>query len=208
MEIKTLQVLFVIQLVILGLQSLIYFGVEILEGKPHDVRRNIDRSIPFVPEWVFIYNLWFPLITVFPLVLYAADASLYLKYQSAVFCDIVFSALCYVLYPTSFVRPRTPETVAGRVMKLVYKGSFRGLNCAPSMHCSLCYLILALSLTCTGMAIGLRVILVAVALLIVCSTLFTKQHVVVDAVTAIPVAAVSLLFGWHFPAGFLTQWLL
>ena len=126
------------ELLILGLQTLLYFGAEAFEGKPHNVAKKIDGHIPFVPAFVYIYVLWFPLILLFPLALFQADPMAYARYQTAIVADIALSLLCYLVYPTSFVRPEAPDTLSGRAMKLVFRGSYKGLNCAPSMHCSMC----------------------------------------------------------------------
>lgn len=130
------------EILILGLQTLLYFGVEAFEGKPHNVAKKIDGHIPFVPAFVYIYVLWFPLILLFPLALFQADPMAYARYQTAIVLDIALSLFCYLVYPTSFARPEAPNTVSGRAMKLVFRGSYKGLNCAPSMHCSMCYLVL------------------------------------------------------------------
>ena len=130
------------EILLLGLQTLLYFGVEAFEGKPHNVAKKIDGHIPFVPAFVYIYVLWFPLILLFPLALFRANPMAYARYQTAILLDIALSLVCYLVYPTSFARPEAPDTVSGRAMKLVFRGSYKGLNCAPSMHCSMCYLVL------------------------------------------------------------------
>ena len=49
----------------------------------------------------------FPLILLFPLALFQADPMAYARYQTAIVADIALSLLCYLVYPTSFVRPRS-----------------------------------------------------------------------------------------------------
>ena len=94
------------QAILLGGQCLLYFGVEALEGPPHNVDRGIDRRIPFAPVWVYIYVLWFPLIALFPLALYFASPLHYGRYMTAMAADIVLSLICYLAYPTTFRRLR------------------------------------------------------------------------------------------------------
>ena len=196
------------EILILGLQTLLYFGVEAFEGKPHNVAKKIDGHIPFVPAFVYIYVLWFPLILLFPLALFQADPMAYARYQTAIVLDIALSLLCYLVYPTSFARPEAPNTVSGRAMKLVFRGSYKGLNCAPSMHCSMCYLVLHFVGATPGLPPAVAAIAVPVALGIVISTLFTKQHVLIDALTALPLAAVCILIGNRLPFTALLHWIL
>ena len=196
------------EILILGLQTLLYFGVEAFEGKPHNVAKKIDGHIPFVPAFVYIYVLWFPLILLFPLALFQADPMAYARYQTAIILDIALSLLCYLVYPTSFARPEAPNTVSGRAMKLVFRGSYKGLNCAPSMHCSMCYLVLHFVGSTSGLPLAVTAIAAPIALGIVISTLFTKQHVVIDALSAIPLAAVCILIGNRLPLTALLHWIL
>ena len=196
------------EILLLGLQTLLYFGVEAFEGKPHNVAKKIDGHIPFVPAFVYIYVLWFPLIFLFPLALFRANPMAYARYQTAILLDIALSLVCYLVYPTSFVRPEAPDTVSGRAMKLVFRGSYKGLNCAPSMHCSMCYLVLHFVGATPGLPFAVAAIAVPVALGIVISTLFTKQHVVIDALTALPLAAVCILIGNRLPFTALLHWIL
>ena len=196
------------EILILGLQTLLYFGVEAFEGKPHNVAKKIDGHIPFVPAFVYIYVLWFPLILLFPLALFQANPMAYARYQTAILLDIALSLVCYLVYPTSFARPEAPDTVSGRAMKLVFRGSYKGLNCAPSMHCSMCYLVLHFVGATPGLPPAVAAIAVPVALGIVISTLFTKQHVLIDALTALPLAAVCILIGNRLPFTALLHWIL
>jgi hypothetical protein len=196
------------EILLLGLQTLLYFGVEAFEGKPHNVAKKIDGHIPFVPAFVYIYVLWFPLILLFPLALFRANPMAYARYQTAILLDIALSLVCYLVYPTSFARPEAPDTVSGRAMKLVFRGSYKGLNCAPSMHCSMCYLVFHFVGATPGLPPAVAAIAVPVALGIVISTLFTKQHVLIDALTALPLAAVCILIGNRLPFTALLHWIL
>ncbi|MBQ7536470.1 MAG: phosphatase PAP2 family protein [Stomatobaculum sp.] len=195
------------QAIFLGFQSLIYFGVEKFEGPPHDIYRNIDHRIPFQPAWVFIYILWFPLIFLFPVAAYFADTAVYARYLGAAAADIVISTVIYLLYPTSFERPVPPDTFPGRLMKIVYSGSYKGVNCMPSMHCSMCYLVIVAAAICPALGTGPRFLSILTAVLIVISTMTTKQHAFLDMASAIPVAAVSWVLGGLLPMQGLLNWL-
>ena len=107
----------------------------------------------------------------------------------------VLSVVCYLVYPTSFQRPVPPDGFWGNFIKLVYHGSYRGLNCAPSLHCSSCFLVICVSFTCAGMSLWVRVFTVSIAIMIVLSTLTTKQHTLIDVLTAVPLFLISRILG-------------
>lgn len=179
-------------------QALIYFGSEKVQSSPHDVRREFDQRIPFAPEWVYVYVLWFPLIAVFPLALFMYDQELYLVYLASILADIIFSVAIYLYYPTTFQRPQPPDTISGRALRLVYQCSYKGLNCMPSMHCSQCFIILTMAFFCSLMPIWMRLLFAAVSMGIVYATMAIKQHVVLDVLTALPTAFISMSMGFVF----------
>lgn len=191
----------IIEAVILVGQIILYFGCEVFQHNFHNVERPIDKKIPLVPWTVTIYSLWFPMIAVYPIVLYFFSREIYLIYQIAIVLSNVISTIVYVAYPTTFDRPMPPDTVGGRLLKFVYKASFKGINCAPSLHCIHCYITITTAVMCAGMTIGLRILFMAIAAGIIISTQLTKQHVIIDAITALPFAAfnviIALVVTWN-----------
>lgn len=188
-------------------QIILYFGCECFQHRMHNVLRPIDAKVPFVEASVLVYVLWFPLIVLLPLGLYACEPMAYAVYYPAMALEVLVSVACYLIYPTTFERPVPSDTWAGRLMKRVYQGSFRGVNCAPSLHCSSCYLAILAALTCPGMLLLVRILVIVVSLGIVASTMTTKQHAVIDAVTALPVALACWLIGRALPAVWLLNWI-
>lgn len=198
--------LIIIQAALLVFQIITYFGCERFQTRMHNVLSKFDQHIPFLPFTVIPYSTWFPLIAVFPITLFYGDASLYSIYMTAMFFDIVLSVIIYLIYPTTFERPTPPDTIMGKLMKAIYKGSYKGVNCAPSLHCSSCFMTIYFAIACSGMPMVLRAIYVVVAILIILSTMTTKQHAIIDVITALPMAVVSILIGMALPAEFLLSY--
>lgn len=189
------------QCVLLAFQIILYFGCECFQKDFHDVSSPIDDRIPFL-EWTsVIYSLWFPLITVFPILLFYQNRDAYVFHITAMILEIVLSVICYLSYPTTFSRPKPSDRLRGRFMSLIFKGSYRGVNCAPSLHCSSCYLIILTALTAMhGAAVFISAI---VAILIVISTMTTKQHNDTDVLTAAPMFLLCALIAKLAPFGFI-----
>ena len=187
--------LVLVQVILLFSQTLLYFGCEFFQSRIHDVKRPIDDKIPFLPWTVLTYCFWFPLIVFYPLVVFQTDPYSYCGYQMTMVMEIVLSVVCYLIYPTSFQRPVPPDGFWGNFMKFIYRGSYRGLNCAPSLHCSSCFLVICVSFTCEGMSLWIRMFTVLIAVMIVLSTLTTKQHTLIDVLTAVPLFLISRIFG-------------
>lgn len=197
---NTLAKLTIIQAVILVIQIILYFGSERFQQVFHNPQRRLDQRIPRIPAFVYPYVLWFPLIVIFPIGLYYFSPGNWVALQIAwIFC-VVVSVVAYLAYPTTFQREKLGHGRTERVLALVYKTSYRGVNCAPSLHCSTSMMIAFVAVVTNQMPWWLRVISVLVSLAIILATQFTKQHVLLDLLTAIPVAVVSLSIG--FPLAF------
>ncbi len=190
-----LKKLVLVQGILLSFQTLLYFGCEFFQSKIHDVKRPVDDKIPFLPWTVLPYCFWFPLIVFYPLIVFQTDSYSYCSYLMTMVTEIVLSVSCYLIYPTSFQRPVPPDGFWGNFMKFIYHSSYRGLNCAPSLHCSSCFLVICVSFTCVGMNLWIRVFTVSIAVMIVLSTLTTKQHTLIDVLTAVPLFLISRILG-------------
>lgn len=172
----------------------LYFGSQYLEGEPHTVGGALDRRIPFRPGWIYIYCSWFVLLFGVPLLLFIVSPELCIKYILAHSIDQLLSNAIYLIYPTTFERPEPPKAgLTGFVMRAVYGANHRFLNCAPSVHCSVSFLFAFAALAAPMLPLWLRLLIVVWSLAIVLSTMFVKQHMVIDAVTALPTAVVCWL---------------
>ena len=182
----------IFQIILLCVQTGLYFGIQKFEGPAHDVSCKLDKRIPYWPYSVFIYVLWFPLIAIFPLCVYWHDQIIYWVYISAISTDILISIIVYVIYPSSFERPDPPNGLIGIVMNIVYKCDYKGKNCMPSMHCSMCFIIIFVSYMCWEYNILLYSGFITLSILIVLSTVLTKQHVIIDVITGLLAAILSM----------------
>lgn len=160
------------------------------------MQRAIDRRIPVLPQAIFAYILWYPLIAVYPLYIYTLSKEDYRIYMAAIIADIIISIIIYYIYPSSFERPEAPkEGLSGKVFRLIRFGNYRGLNCMPSMHCSMCFIVMLSAVSCGIIAVSMKLLLCILCCMIIFSTIFTKQHVILDLAAAIPLAAVCFLIG-------------
>lgn len=186
------------QVLLLAVQGVLYTGVQYFQHEYHNMERPIDRRIPLVRQAILVYILWYPLIAIYPLYLYSCSQIAYIQYMFAIAVDIVFSIMIYAIYPTSFKRPPVPAGgLSGRIFKLIRFGNYKGLNCTPSMHCSMCFIII-LSILSLQAEIGIKAFICVVSCMIIISTVLTKQHVAIDIAAAIPVSLICFLMGKVF----------
>lgn len=173
------------QICLLIFQCIMYFGCEIFQHHLHDVKCKYDDYIPFIPISGLVYCLWFPLIFLFPIILGLYDYDMYRNYLVIMILEIIISVIIYLIYPTTFKRPDCDNNASGILMQIIYKGSFKGVNCAPSLHCSSCYLVIYSSIFALNLPMIIKLVAIIISISIIISTLTTKQHTIIDVVSAI-----------------------
>lgn len=190
----------IFQTVLLMFQGLLYLGVQKFEGPAHDVKCRLDDRIPFWQPGVFVYVLWYPLIAVFPLFLFDGNRELYVLYILSIIVDIVISSIVYLAYPTSFQRPEPSKKGAGKLVSILHVCNYKGKNCMPSMHCSMCFIIAFFSALCVSEQVLLYGGFFLLSMAIIASTVLTKQHVIIDVITGLLAAVLSVsIAAWIQP---------
>ncbi len=169
----------------------LWAGIYFLIGRIIDPTRvrflssALESGIPLVPSYSFLYILLYP---IFLLPFFAVKDRT--SYQRLVAADLLMFAVCsifFVAYPVAYDRPPLPpppHDIGTWTLGLIW-GNDPAWNCLPSEHCTAA-MIAALATWEADRRRGLFAM--AAALLIGVSTLFTKQHYLVDVVAGYSVA--------------------
>ena len=162
------------------------------------IHAPLDDLIPFNEWFVIPYCSWFLLLVAVTALLWWKDTDSYDKLCLMMFSGMTFCLIVYMLLPNGLdLRPTVEEigrsNPAMWVMQLLWKAD-ASVNVCPSIHCQ--------STACMAIAISesklaeerpmLRPIALVWAALICLSTVFTKQHSVLDVVCGLAVAVVWL----------------
>jgi membrane-associated phospholipid phosphatase len=145
-------------------------------GRPaHTLYLPGEASLPFIPEFEFIYVLGYALPAV--AVLAVPDARRFAQLVIAFLLTLAVAYTTYLLFPVYLERPElVPDSLATRMLALEYEDP--SYNHFPSLHVALAVLAY---LSCRD---GLRrrwpLLLWVVGVSI--STLFIKQHYIADLV--------------------------
>lgn len=157
----------------------------------------LDDLIPLMPVWIFIYMsaplMWYPSIAWSALKM---DDRLIRSYLTALLISVCVGVACYYFYPTYVVRPElTGNSLSVFFLRIIYQND-RPYNALPSAHIYLTFVI------CYFWAIwrpSTRLYWAVYFIVICFSTLFTKQHYVLDVVAGAALGWISCLIGlWLF----------
>ena len=161
------------------------------------VHCRLDDLIPFNEWFVIPYCSWFLLLAGVTAALWWCDTASYDKLCLTMFSGMTFCLIVYMILPNGLELRPAVETLgrdnpALRIMQLLWKAD--AVNVCPSIHCqsSAC---MAMAFSHSKLAEGkpLRKVLAWVWAALIClSTVFTKQHSVIDVTCGLAVAFVWL----------------
>ncbi|MBI4182156.1 MAG: phosphatase PAP2 family protein [Candidatus Aenigmarchaeota archaeon] len=165
------------------LNSLGYAAIQWLRPTGVVVTTWVDSLVPFLPIFVIPYALYVPLVLLPFLLLWKDDS--YPRMAAGMILCLGISLLVYLVFQTSVLRPEVEVTDLWTwAVSLFYAGD-RPLNVYPSLHVSmslLATLFIAERRPRAGMLLAPLTALVAL------STVFIRQHAIVDVAGGIALA--------------------
>lgn len=154
----------------------------------HVVYCALDSQIPFCEYFVIPYLFWFAFITGMLIYSFFWDVDTFKRYMKFIIVSISITLLIYIIFPTSqelrptfFVR----DNIFTRYMKSFYEFD-TNTNVCPSIHviCSLAVWFAARK-SKDFSSLKSRLIFFGIAIIISCSTVFLKQHSLIDVVAGV-----------------------
>jgi membrane-associated phospholipid phosphatase len=153
-------------------------------GTVHTLVTPLDTATPFIKEFALFYSVWIAYI--YTCVLY------FLKKDPKVYYEcLVTYALCalscyaiYLVFQTTVPRPvLVGDDPFTRLIRFMYQRD-QPFNAFPSIHCFSSYMVMrALSKSSFKNKLN-RLLIYGMSTMIILSTLFIKQHVILDALSA------------------------
>ena len=139
----------------------------------------LDRALSLQPAWTLVYASLYVFIVLMPL-LVVRQRELYHRAMQAYLMVMIFGYAGFLLYPTLAPRPAQvlEDGFSAWSLRLVYSID-PPHGCFPSLHVAYSFVS---ALTCYRVHRGVGLVAGLWAALIGVSTLYTKQHYVVDVI--------------------------
>jgi hypothetical protein len=148
-----------------------------------------DRAIPLIPAFVWPYEACYAL-PLFALWLFRDWHRFNVGLLAIMIASLIAFAV-YLVLPVAFPRPTLGTSLPERLLAMEFAADFSpGANKLPSLHVAISWIILFSIWGQTRHRLINLLVLGLVATITV-STLFVKQHLVLDVLTALPLAAVA-----------------
>ena len=176
---------------------LVYSGSRVIAGGwyHHNIETGVDRSIPFVPEFLVIYFGCYVFWAVNYILIARQDRRSVYQFFTGDFISRCVCLVSFLAFPTTNTRPLITGSGLWNQAALWLYSIDAADNLFPSIHCLVswfCYL-------------GIRgrkeiprwyqSVSMVIAILVFASTLLTKQHVIVDVAGGILLAEFCFFIG-------------
>lgn len=163
------------------------------ESACHVIYSPLDDKIPFLEGFVIPYVFWYLLIvtTLLYFALYNTDS--FRKFQTFIIITQALAMLCYIFYPSvQYLRPEVypRDNFLTDVVALIQTFDTPTGVC-PSLHVAYSFGIFSAWAKEKGVSILWKVFVFVSVVLICLSTMFIKQHSVVDFYAALPVVLIA-----------------
>jgi len=162
-------------------------GDAVAGGLSHIPELALDRAMPVVPGWSPVYASLF-LAAILPAFVIHQQDHLNRTILAFIFMWLVAFA-CFWFYPTLSSRPAKVlgDGFGNWGLRVIYSIDAR-YNCLPSLHVAQCFLA---AFSCSVVHRGVGIVAIVWASFVALSTLYTKQHYVLDVITGILLACVA-----------------
>lgn len=174
----------------------IFIAARVKQGPVHIPEIALDRMLAVRPEWALVYGAMYLFLILLPIFAIRDDEHLRRTVAAYLLCWIT-AYVVFLAWPTAASRPTRVDGDGFVIWALRALYSFDPpYNCFPSLHVAHSF-VSALAMYRLHQRLG-AVSLVA-ATLVAISTLFTKQHYVLDVIAG---AGLALAGYWLFLRGY------
>lgn len=172
-----------------------FFVIENLDRNYKIISIGLDHKIPFNEYFVIPYLLWFPYVIITYLIFFFKDKEEFLDFIKYLFMGMTLFIILSYLFPNGLdIRPTEFErdNIFVHMVQALYKGD-TSTNVAPSIHAynSIVIMIAAIKSKKVIVKNWQKVFCVILSIAIIISTVFIKQHSLMDIAGAVLLAAMG-----------------
>ena len=163
------------------------------DGNINSLVTSLDQTIPFLKIFILPYITWYGYIIIGLIYLCMKNRKAYYSSLISLNIGIVICYIIYALFQTTVPRPVvTNSDILSQLVNIIYKND-NPFNCFPSMHVTTTYIIMK-GINYNENNIITSLIFNIIGILIIISTQFIKQHVVLDLIFAMLLSEVIFRF--------------
>jgi hypothetical protein len=175
----SLSLIFLIPLI-----NIIYIHLNNSTKGMHSLITDIDKSIPFIKSFAIPYIMWSPFLVITLIYLCFRNREVYYRVITSLMLGLIICFLTYYFFQTTVPRPQLHgNDFLTNLVRFIYN-SDNPFNCFPSIHVLTSYILIKGTMSCDKKISIDSVIITIISSLIILSTQFIKQHVIMDLIFA------------------------
>jgi membrane-associated phospholipid phosphatase len=172
---------------------LVYYSTAFIvgDGPRYSAALPWDSAIPLIPAWIIVYYgcyvswFWGYIIAA------RQNDKLFYGFFVRVFFSLIVAFLFFTLFPLEISRPEITEPgFFNSCVRFLYSID-RPFNLLPSLHCFYNWMIYVQIRGRKEYPLALRIFIFLLALAVFASTLFMRQHYILDIVVAVLLVELS-----------------
>lgn len=174
-------------------QVIIYFITKLFLNNEFVLNNLLDDQIPFVPYFIYSYISWYILLFLVPMIYMKYDKKTLKKYTYTNFISVLVCGIIFIIFPTTINRPNIEVTsITTWLVNTIYYFDTPAVNCLPSIHSLICFIFILCNIK-ANIKTSYKCIIDILSVLIILSTLFIKQHVIYDVLSAFVVSSITYI---------------
>ena len=181
-------------LIIVAIQFISYSVTRLITIKKthHSPALHIDSKIKFIPQFIYIYISCYAYWVVNFILAAHVGVSHFDAFFRSVIIGYIIGGIIFLAYPTRIDRPNVANLsgMTGKLVKLIYSID-EPTNLLPSFHCLISWYCWIAVRNCCDISAIYRIFSLFFTIIVCFSTVFVKQHFVLDAIFGIFIAEIS-----------------
>ncbi|MFF2886402.1 phosphatase PAP2 family protein [Paenibacillus sp. NPDC057967] len=155
---------------------------------------DLDDLIPFMKIFIIPYAIWMPFLYLTFIFFFFKDRPTYYRTLLAYVISVLICYAIYTIFQTTVPRAELDgNDLLSWLVQFVYTND-APFNCFPSIHCLSSYLLFRAATQSKEIGRGTKIGIGIITWSIILSTVFVKQHVVMDVFAGIMLGHV--IFAW------------
>lgn len=172
-------------LLLVPLVNGIYGFLDNGNGAVYSLVTDLDRAVPFLKIFVIPYMLWYPFLYGSLIFMCIKDKTAYYSAVFSIVFGMLISYLVYHVFQTTVPRPEISGSgFLSGALAFIY-GNDQPFNCFPSIHVLTSFIIIKSIKDSKSINRTVKIFEAVIGVMIILSTQFIKQHVILDLAAAI-----------------------
>ena len=166
----------------------IYAFLDTYRGRVYNIKTALDAMIPFNKYFILPYLYWYIYMGIIFFYFAVVDEKKYYKLLFGINMGMIISYFIYYIFPTTVPRPQVyGQDMFAYLVRMVYNND-NPYNCFPSLHVLNTVLAAIYVNRDESIDVFYKYLSSLIAVSIIFSTFFVKQHYIYDAISATIIA--------------------